>query len=127
LKSGELAGLSIPPATYQKVKSWLDRSGQSGGSQYVYNPLAPAPQQHGRRPTTTMTAVGLLMRLYTGWNRENPHMIEGAEYLLGHLPAQGTTAQPERDTYYWYYATQVMFHMRGKYWKNWNDRLHPLL
>ena len=74
-----------------------------------------------------MTAVGLLMRLYTGWNRENPHMIEGAEYLLGHLPAQGTTAQPERDTYYWYYATQVMFHMRGKYWKNWNDRLHPLL
>ena len=41
LKSGELAGLSIPPATYQKVKSWLDRSGQAGGSQYVYNPLAP--------------------------------------------------------------------------------------
>ncbi len=74
-----------------------------------------------------MTAVGLLMRLYTGLNRDDVHMVEGAEYLLGRLPATGTTRAPERDTYYWYYATQVMFHMRGKYWREWNGRLHPLL
>jgi hypothetical protein len=74
-----------------------------------------------------MTAVGLLMRLYTGLNRDDAHMIEGAEYLLGRLPENGTSTQPARDTYYWYYATQVMFHMRGKYWQAWNARLHPLL
>ena len=74
-----------------------------------------------------MTAVGLLMRLYLGWNRDDPQMIAGAEHLLEDLPAIGTQEQPTRDTYYWYYATQVMFHMRGKYWKEWNDRLHPLL
>jgi hypothetical protein len=33
----------------------------------------------------------------------------------------------ERDTYYWYYATQVMFHVGGERWKRWNDKLHPLL
>jgi hypothetical protein len=32
-----------------------------------------------------------------------------------------------QDSYYWYYATQLMFHMKGDYWKEWNSRLHPLL
>jgi hypothetical protein len=54
-------------------------------------------------------------------------MIAGARHLMEHLPAIGTTADPQRDTYYWYYATQVMFHMKGDYWKTWNDKLRPLL
>jgi hypothetical protein len=128
LKSGQLAGLDVPRAAYDKVGRWLDRA-QVTGSQYVYNPTAPdtSAQRHGRQPTQAMTAVGLLMRLYTGLNREDEHLIEGAEYLLGRLPENGSATRPERDTYYWYYATQVMFHMRGKYWRAWNDRLHPLL
>ena len=54
-------------------------------------------------------------------------MVKGAEYLAENLPTLGTGREPQRDTYYWYYATQVMFHMGGDYWKAWNDRLHPLL
>jgi hypothetical protein len=127
LKSGELAGLRIPDETYQNVRHWLDGAIDAGTGQYVYNPHAPEAQKHGRQPTTTMTAVGLLMRVYTGWNRDDPRMIQGAGQLLAHLPAIGTTSQPERDTYYWYYATQVMFHMKGDYWQRWNGRLHPLL
>ena len=131
LKSGELAGLKIAPQTYPRVKRWLDAAqvSKTDGSQYVYNPLAADTdsQRHGRKTSSAMTAVGLLMRLYLGWNRNDPQMIAGAEHLLQDLPAMGTSAQPQRDTYYWYYATQVMFHMRGKYWKEWNDRLHPLL
>ena len=117
LKSGELAGLQVPAGAYERVNRWLDRA-QVGGSRYVYNPgAADTPQQrHGRLPTASMTAVGLLMRLYTGLNRDDLHMVEGAEYLLGSLPETGTMRAPARDTYYWYYATQVMFHMRGKYW-----------
>jgi hypothetical protein len=128
LKSGELAGLVVPVETYRRITLWLDGA-QVAGSQFVYNPAAPntPEQRHGRRPTPTMTAVGLLMRLYTGWNRDDPRMIEGAEYLLRKLPERGTAMQPARDTYYWYYATQVMFHMRGKYWRAWNERLHSLL
>jgi hypothetical protein len=128
LKSGELAGLNVRADAYQKVSFWLDHA-QVTGSQFVYNSTAPntPEQRHGRRPTPAMTAVGLLMRLYTGWNRNDPRMIEGAEYLLGRLPQRGSATQPARDTYYWYYATQVMFHMRGKYWRAWNERLQPLL
>lgn len=131
LKSGELAGLAVPEQVYANIRQWLDRSQASDQEPhlYRYNPLAPnTPEQaHGRLATKTMTSVGLLMRLYLGWQRDNPHMIRGAQYLAENLPAIGTRGDPQRDTYYWYYATQVMFHMGGDHWKAWNDRLHPLL
>ena len=74
-----------------------------------------------------MTAVGLLMRLYTGWRRDDPNMILGARTLAQNVPEMGTSRRPRRDTYYWYYTTQVMYHMGGDYWESWNQKLHPLL
>lgn len=131
LKSGELAGLDVPSETFRNVEKWLDSAQKSPTERhlYVYNPLAPdTPQQrHGRRPNPTMTSVGLLMRLYTGWKRDNVHLVAGAEYLLSHPPAIGTRREPQRDAYYWYYATQVLFHMGGDYWRTWNEQLHPML
>ncbi len=131
LKSGELAGLEVPAATYQKIEKWLDGAQQSRGEPhlYRYNPLAPdtPEQRHGRAASKTMTSVGLLMRLYTGWGRENAGFARGADYLLENLPAIGTPREPQRDTYYWYYGTQVMYHMGGSHWQAWNGRLHPLL
>ena len=67
------------------------------------------------------------MRLYTGWHRDNSNMQRGAAYLAQNLPELGTTRQPLRDTYYWYYATQVMAHVGGQSWQAWMGRLHPLL
>jgi hypothetical protein len=129
LKSGELAGLDVPRESYERVRQWLDSAEAGREGQYVYNPLAPdtAERRQGREPTNTMTAVGLLMRLYLGKNREDPELARGAEVLVRNLPDLGTYASRSRDTYYWYYATQVMFHMRGDHWKSWNERLHPLL
>jgi hypothetical protein len=54
-------------------------------------------------------------------------MLQGADYLAENPPAIGTSRNPQRDTYYWYYATQVMYHMGGDHWQAWNGRLHPLL
>jgi hypothetical protein len=131
LKSGELANLEVPGAVYTKINHWLNLAQASTRDRhlYRYNPYAPdtPTQRHGREASTTMTAVGLLMRLYSGWRRDNPNMVRGADYLQQHLPAIGTPRDPQRDTYYWYYATQVMFHMGGEHWQNWHDSLHPLL
>jgi hypothetical protein len=74
-----------------------------------------------------MTAVGLLMRLYDGWSRQDRAMLRGADYLRENRPTLGTATVPLRDTYYWYYGTQVMFHMQGEYWKAWRDALRPLV
>lgn len=131
LKSGQLSGLEVPPDTYDGIKKWLDEAQLSPerGDRYRYDPFAPntATQRHGRTPTPTMTAVGMLMRMYGGWRRENPDMQSASRYLLNYKPAMGTPAAPARDAYYWYYATQVMFHMGGDTWEKWNGALTPLL
>jgi hypothetical protein len=131
LKSGELAKLRVPKTTTAQIARWLDDAQQSPDEPhlYRYNPYAPdtVEQRHGRTASKTMTAVGLLMRLYSGWKRDHHGMIRGAQFLADNLPADGTAREPLRDTYYWYYATQVMAHVGGAYWQAWNDKLHPLL
>lgn len=124
LKSGQLAGISSAQRGIPGVKRWLDLASakDSAGAYYVYNPYATDAQAHGRAASHTMTSVGLLMRFYTGWNRDHPAMVAGASYLRKNPPKI-----EERDTYYWYYGTQVMFHMGGEYWEDWNRKLHSLL
>jgi hypothetical protein len=125
LKSGELAGLNVPREAYEKVSRWLDGAAVLGGAQYAYRPESQIP--HQRQPSLAMTAEGLLMRLYTGWQRSHPQVWAGVEHLRRNLPGIGTRSQPQRDAYYWYYATQVMFLAQGDAWQAWNERLRALL
>jgi hypothetical protein len=129
LKSAQMAGLKVPKASLDRVSGWLDAAQSNDGARYAYNPYAgdtPA-QLPGRRPNLAMTAEGALMRMYLGWKSDNPALVGAADYLKENLPEVGTAERPARDAYYWYYATQVMFQMRGDYWDAWNNRLHPLL
>ncbi len=131
LRSGQLAGLTVPEITFDRIRVFLDESQVSADQphMYRYNPFAAdTPQQrHGLQPTAVMTSVGLLMRLYFGWQRDRAEMVAGTDYLLQHLPEEGTLRNSRRDTYYWYYATQVLFHMGGDRWQRWHDELYPLL
>jgi hypothetical protein len=129
LKSAQMAGLEVPSGVMEKAGHWLDTAQAEGGSRYVYNPYAGnSPEQRlGRVPNLAMTAEGLLMRLYLGWDRDHPAMIRGADHLAQNLPEVGTAEHRLRDVYYWYYATQVMFQMHGDHWTAWNDRLRPML
>ncbi|MCH2181487.1 MAG: hypothetical protein MK108_05730 [Mariniblastus sp.] len=130
LKSGQLAGLKVRPRTLQGIESWLQVAVDADtGSQFRYNPYAVDGQQisraHGRQVSPSMTAVGLLMRVYSGWPRDDQRFLAGAESLLKQLPSDANTRL--RDTYYWYYATQVLKHAGGESWETWNQALHPLL
>ena len=131
LMSAQLAGLHVPPVTFERIERWLEKAKASNDAPhlFVYNPDANLnPQQrHGRQPSPTMTAVGALMRLYLNWGHDDPQMVAAADYFLARPPRIGTAHQPLRDTYYWFYATQVMFHMRGEHWESWNKQLHGLL
>jgi len=115
LKSGEMSGLVVPKETYAGVSRWLDsvQSKESPG-QFSYHPTEAATQ--------TMTAEGLLMRQYLGAKRSDAQLIAGANFLQTRLPDFG-----QRDSYYWYYATQVMFHMQGEHWSVWNNSLRDTL
>ncbi len=131
LKSAQLAGLDVPKSSFEKMAKYVQASQASTAQPHLfrYNPFAQdtPEQRHGLKPTHVMTSVGLLMRLYLGWKRDLPEMQAGTDYLLENLPDPGTPQATKRDTYYWYYATQVLFHMGGERWKKWNDKLRPLL
>ena len=130
LKSGKLAGLEVPASSLEKIDMWLGvAEDPNAKSQFRYNPYAVdtvgKSRAHGRKASTTMTSVGLLMRVYTGWGPTDQRFLLGADALLKQLP--GDSSSRERDTYYWYYATQVMKHAGGKHWEQWSKKLHPLL
>lgn len=115
LKSGEMAGLEIPKSAYAGVATWLDsvEDDESPG-RFRYHPTKDI--------TNSMTAEGLLMRQYLGAGREDSDLQAGASFLQSRLPRQDA-----RDVYYWYYATQVMFHLQGEHWDAWNAVLRDNL
>ena len=57
--------------------------------------------------------------------RKDANFKTGVDYLLEQLPSDENAIV--RDTYYWYYATQVLRHMDGVAWQRWKSRLVPLL
>jgi len=113
LQSAKMAGLDVPSTTWEKVSEYLDKA-TFDGSHYGY--------QAGMDPTVSMTAEALLCRQFLGWGQNDPRLVEGAEDLLKHLPRWD-----DRDVYYWYYATQMMHHMEGKYWTAWNAAFRDML
>jgi hypothetical protein len=112
-QSARMAGLEVPSPVLMKIGEYLDKASEDG-TLYGY--------QVGTEPSLTMTAEGLLCRQYLGWRRDDPRLVAGAEQLLKYLPRY-----EDRDVYYWYYGTQMMHHMDGKYWAAWNGALRDML
>jgi len=116
LRSGKLAYLVVPQTAFQGATRYLNRAKADRiGARYGYMP--------GHRPSPTMTAEALLCRQYLGWSKDHVGLQSGAKYLLqDHLPSEQSP-----DIYYWYYATQVMHHVGGRSWENWNRQMRRLL
>jgi hypothetical protein len=115
LQSARAANLTVPETTFQRTSAYLDRVQHNKGATYSY--------QAGGHPTPTMSAEGLLCRLYLGWNKSEPALSVGVRHLLKEAP-------PDRhrgSIYYWYYATQTMHHYGGKEWEEWNLKMRDLL
>lgn len=137
LHSARLAELEVPQECFARIEKWMNSAQGAGGEAhlYRYNPHAPdTPQQrHGRVPSKTMTAVGLLSREFLGWQPNHPALGRGAEFLHANPPAIGTAREPQRDTYYWYYATLALVYLKERnpeyvpIWTKWEATLHPLL
>lgn len=113
LKSGHMAQLQILPATLQLTEKFLDGVQADDGAAYGY-------QRPGSDMASATTAIGLLCRMYLGWNREEPALRRGVERL-------GERGPSEVDMYYNYYATQVMRHYGGEPWDRWNSKMRDFL
>lgn len=109
LKSGQMAGLTVKRQTLQKVTRYLDSAEGSDKGSYGYTP--------GTGGSQAMTAVGALCRQYLGTNPLNPSLLASVKKLKAVPPSQGGNGH---SIYYEYYATQVLHHMGGEHWDEWN-------
>ena len=131
IQSAQLADLRVDEGMKQRLTQWLDIAADPNNqSTFRYNPYAVNSQGvsrvQGIKASPSMTSVGLLMRIYSGWDKNDTRLLKGTNYLLmQQLP--NMTTRKTRDTYYWYYATQVLKHVGGEQWNQWNNTLRPML
>jgi hypothetical protein len=108
LQSALMAGLEVPSPTFDNVTKFLDSVQLDGGREYCYMP------GQGSRPS--MTAEGLLCRQYIGWKFGDERLQDGCRKILAN-----PITYDDPNVYYWYYATQVLHHMGGEMWDEWNE------
>jgi len=116
LKTGQSAGLVVPPETFEKVTQFLDS--MMRGNQYTYRLEEPEPR-------TAMTAEALYCRILLGWKRSNPRLAAGVRLMLETPPTFAEHYQ--RDAYYWFFATQTLYHYGGHEWQTWNSLMREQL
>jgi hypothetical protein len=119
LKSGQMAYLKVHPGVFERAKFFLKAcSGGKHGGLFSYMPGGVTAGGDIR----AVTAVGLLCEQYMHMLRSDPAMAEGTKLLLDNMPDPHV-----RNTYYWYYATQVMHNQLGADWDNWNRKMRRTL
>ncbi len=109
LESAKMARLAVPRETLDKVSRFLDSVATPDGK-YSYTV--------GTFSTPAVTAEGYLCREYLGWKQNDQRLIDGVG-ALNHNRVNYNA--PDRDVYYWYYATQACHHMEGEIWERWNS------
>ena len=110
LKTGSAGNLRINPQSPIKAMNFLDSVQTERGAKYGYTIPGCGP---------ACTAIGLLCRMYYGWEQDDPALKKGVEFL--------DRCGPSGDMYYNYYATQVMCHYGGEMWDRWNERMREQL
>ena len=111
LKSGNMAFLQVNPLTIRKAIVFLDSVQSDDGAQYGYDDKSA--------PTPARSAVGLLCRMYLGWKRDHPALQRGVDKIA--------KVGPNNDLYYDYYATQILHHVEGQRWVDWNNAMRETL
>ena len=115
LTSAHLAGLQVDPQTIDRATRFLDSVSEDRiGSCYGYQGGARRARVAMTSPINATTPIGLLCRMYTGWDRNREGIRLGVQRI-------NRWARPKHGLYFYYYATQVMHHHGGSPWHTWNE------
>ena len=115
LKSAYMGHLTVPPTAIRGAVSFLDRVQSDGGALYGYTDRITKIQA-----SPACTAIGLLSRMYTGWDKQHPAIQKGVQ----NLSEYGVS---KTNVYYNYYAAQVLRHHGGPEWDAFNTELRDWL
>jgi hypothetical protein len=115
LKSAQLAGLTVPKICFQNAEKFLTTVANEDGSQFSYVVNTP--------PTQTLSAIGLLSKLFLGTSPLNATVAKGVKTIWD-------KAQPDKvpaNVYYLWYGTLLFNHLGGDQADNWNGALRKAL
>ena len=109
LQSAKRAGLNVPPEAFPRAQKFV-ASCSKGKSQGLGTYMVETG------PSPSMTAVSLLCKQFQGAKSSDPASVEAIQYLMQYQP--GTT---NRNSYYFYYATQALHRAQGQDWMEWQQ------
>jgi hypothetical protein len=133
LKSGKYAGLLIDPDAFEGARRFVDKMTDPEFGVVGYDsPGGAAARPEGlqnRFPaerTASMTAVGILTRMFLGEPPDSAMVKKGATVCLA-LPPEWNPDDGSIDMYYWYYGSLALFQVGGSSWKRWNKAMVPAI
>ena len=114
-----MANLDVNPAKVEHARKWLDtvhraaRTPKTGGFSAIRSAIKSTPCR---------SAIGLLITQYLGADEKRSDNHRRCAVLMENMPDLKA-----RDTYSWYYATQVMHNMCDADWDTWNRKMRKIL
>jgi len=130
LKSGKFALLEIDPDAFAGARAWIDKMTEPEYGQVGYNTMGGAParpeglqDKFPPEKSQSMTAVGVLTRIFLGEDPQRSEMIQKGAKLMNEKPPVWNPDDGSIDMYYWYYGTLAMFQVGGTQWQTWNKAM----
>ena len=130
LFAASYANLVVPQESLEGASRFLDlveddENLEDPSSRHRYNYVPEGDNASAILPTGTRTAMGILCRQLLGSSGEE--LDGGVQYMLKRsgLPSWGDEGY-NADWYSWFYVNQVLYHIGGKRFEEWNNSIRDL-
>jgi len=131
MKAAKAGGLAVPKEAFVNARTWLDKVTAVNGRTGYETCGDPGSRLRNQAKKfdrqETMTAVGLICRIFTGQNKNDKVIKKGVDLLMSKLPTYDTPNNNKVNYYYWYNGTYAMFQVGGKKWVTWNKAMKKAL
>ncbi len=120
-KTAKLAQVKFESRVFSQALNYLDSVTNEGGAQHSNGEVYYENQQ-----TVThlgvMTSASMVIRQFNGMGVSSHLLVKGANIVRRFAPTW-----PQKDFYYWYYATYAMHNMGGEHRIWWNRKIRDVL
>ncbi len=130
LRRGKQAPLAVDDNAFDGIRAWLDKMtdpdyGRVGYIQRGSGPARPKElvDRFPAEKSESMTAVGVLARIFMGDDPRKDKVIQQGADLLAKLPPTWNPSDGSIDMYYWYYGALGIHQVGGKHWKIWKEAM----
>jgi hypothetical protein len=141
LKSARISNLEMAETDFDGARAWLDsvtdENGEVGYTGRGKVDVVVKGKNEAWVAHPSMTAVGLLCRIFIDKNPGDPRLEKAAARITKDLPRWAEPAGDARpvDFYYWYYGSLAIFQLDGptatspggRHWKAWNEAMKAAL